>query len=72
MRLQAGTSPCCAAASYLHEGRTLALGWAQANFKVQKLKLGPKVKNLGTEIGSRQGQNLALTGLFVPSSLDTG
>ena len=29
-------------------------------------------KDFRTENGSSQGQNLALTGLFVPSSLDSG
>ena len=30
------------------------------------------VEDFGTQNGSCQGQNLALTGLFVPSSLDSG
>ena len=31
-----------------------------------------KAARLGTENGSSQGQNLALTRVFVPSSLDSG
>ena len=52
----------------LHTRHTVEAGHAAAERGGNNLKGS---KDVRTEFGSSQGQNMALTGLFIPSSLDT-